>query len=233
MLKHTACIVQDWVSGCKEKKGVLLSMEWRQAIQKKRQQWVGLLAKARKMGYDRTELTLTNLMTQLGEFETEYDARRQESPPDAALFADLAEHTRRRWPELWATMSNSLVTGSPEAWVENPFVVVVIVTEASMDTPQERVNFDSRMNQLDAMPLSHDTATLIEQVVDESWGLLKQHVEDAQHQMKEWEYAACMHRLGTYFLSFYSRMQAEAITAIKAAEQAGQLTTIVTDSDDA
>lgn len=206
-------------------------MKWMNAIQAKRQQWVAMLARARRRGRDRNEQALTNLMTQLGEFETAYQAHRQSGLSETESIAHLQDTICHQWPELWATMSSYMPDDLPDAWVKNPFVVVADVTEAMIEEGQEFVGFESRMNQLDAMPLSQETITLMHSLVDEAWKSLRQHMDDTRARMEQWEYAACMHRLGTYFLAFYSTLQVEAIAAIKAAEEAGQLTSIVTDDE--
>jgi hypothetical protein len=206
-------------------------MDWETAIQKKRLQWAAAFNRARNQRHDQTEEALTALMTQLAGFEQEYQTHISQGVTEHEVLLHLSEVARKEWPELWVTMADSVYTGNPSAWVENPFVFVGMIVESVHEPGHEPVRFESRKNQLDSLPKPSIEEDVLDSIAFEAWSGLREHIERLQSQTKDWEYAACMHRVSRHVLALYARLQIEAVLAITRAEEAGQLVEIASDSE--
>lgn len=206
------------------------SIDWLTAIQRKREQFVKGLGKARSLRHDRAEQALITLMDQLADFEAEYRRMQQQEVTEQEMYASLCCTIRRQWPELWADISGSLYANRPEMWLENPYIIIGVMVEHIPADECDQVSLESRINQLDALPLSHKANTLLDEVIEQLCLQLRQQLEDSRPNMAHWEYAACLYQLSKRFLALYNQVQVDAITAIRAAEEAGQMTGIVTNS---
>ncbi len=204
-------------------------MGWHEAIQQKRHQWVKGLVRARDRRDDRSEQALITLMDQLAEFEEAFRAHQNQHQniSEAEVVTLLLQEASTRWPELWATLGTSMYADTPDLWVANRHILVGVMTEPITTDTFDGVSFESRTNQLDALPLTPQAAEILKTAVDEMWQLLTAHIEHARSTLPHWEFAACMHQLGKRFLASYSKVQGEAIMAIYQAEEQGQLITIV------
>jgi hypothetical protein len=201
-------------------------IDWPTAIQQKRQQLVLAMVQAREQGRDQIEQALITVIGQLGEFETEFQKRIQRDDAEQTVIAQLAVEVRKRWPELWADMASSLASGDPTAWLEHSYLVVGVIAEHVQGKGHDQVSFESRLNQLDALPLSQETIAAIDSIIDILWESLQPHVEGTKGTMQHWEYAARMHLLSKRFLALYNKVQIDAITAVRKAEEMNELTNI-------
>jgi hypothetical protein len=198
-------------------------IEWLMAIQHKRQQWVGGLALARERANEQLEQALTTLMTQVAEFEREYLRLQREGIQRDAMLPHLADNAKKQWPELWATMDESLDMDNPDLWVANHYVVVGIEMERMPDPATDTVSIESRINQLETLHLSEHTLTVLDTVIQTWQEHLRQALVESQGTMKQWEYAALLYQLGRYGLATCARVYAGAFQAIRQAEEAGEL----------
>ncbi len=201
-------------------------MDWATALHEKRQRLVHAMVQARTQGKDRLEQALIAIIGQMGEFESEFQKRIDKNPNEQEVIATLATETRKQWPELWADMAVSLTSGSPDIWVEHEYIITGVQGEHVQRKGAEYIPFESRVNQLETLPLSKETITTIDAIIDTMWEQLQSPVEDTRETLEHWEYAARMHLLSKRFLALYSKVQVDAITAVRKAEEIGQLTQI-------
>lgn len=204
-------------------------MNWSTALQQKRQRLVHAMVKAREKGSDQAEQALINLIGQLGEFETEFQKQLNNGIAEQDAICDLSEMVRKRWPDLWANIAGSLYDGSPDEWLERSYIIIGINGRHVLHKGQEIVSFESRVNQLEALPVSHETMTLVDSIIDSLWEKLQPHVEESKRTMQHWEYAARMNHLSKRLFALYNKVQLDAIAAVRQAEEAGQLSTIDTE----
>jgi hypothetical protein len=201
-------------------------MNWTTALHEKRQRLVHAMVQARAQGKDRLEQALITIIGQMGEFETEFQKRIQKNQQEHEVIATLADKTRKQWPELWADMAVSLASGCPDIWIEHEYLIIGVQGEHVQRKGKEYISFESRINQLEALPLSQETIKTIDDTIDTMWKQLQPAIEDTRETLTHWEYAARMHLLSKRFLALYSKVQGDAITAVKQAEETGQLTQI-------
>lgn len=201
-------------------------MNWAAALQHKRQQLVHAMVQARRKNAYATEQALITIIGQLGELETEFQVRSEMNEPEHEIIEYLNNVARKKWPNLWADMAASLHAGIPDEWLQHAYVIVNVAGEHIPIEGQEEVSFESRVNQLDSLPLTKPTIEEIDKIIDDLWARLLSPVEESRSEMEHWQYAARMNLLAKRLLALYSKVQLDAINAVKKAEEQGELTKI-------
>jgi hypothetical protein len=205
------------------------TMNWSTVLKKKRQRLVHAMVKARAQSNDQAEHALITLIGQLGEFETEFQKHLQMNKTEQDVIIELAPVVRKHWPVLWSDIAGSLYGGSPDEWLGRSYVVIGVNGIRIPTEGQENVTYESRVNQLEALPVSVETVNLVDTIIDTLWENLQPHVEESKQAMPHWEYAARMNHLSKRLFALYNKVQLDAIAAVRKAEEVGQLKQIGTE----